>query len=195
MSDPKEPSNGAEALHPDIAKVLLDADAIKRRVRELGERITADYAGRPPLLIGILRGSVLFLSDLMREIKLDCTVDFICLASYEGGLSSTGVVRTLLDLRESASGMDVLVVEDIVDTGLTLSYLLQSLRARNPRTLEICTLLDKPDCRKAPVSPKYAGFKIPNEFVIGYGLDYQERYRNLPYIGVLKASAVSARKP
>jgi hypoxanthine phosphoribosyltransferase len=177
------------AVHPDIERVLLDQDALQARIRELGAQITADYAGRSPVLVGILKGSVPFLADLLREVRLDVVVDFICLASYEGAASS-GVVRTLLDLRESIAGKDVLVVEDIVDTGLTLSYLLQNLGTRKPGTLEICALLDKPDCRKVRVQPKYAGFKIPNEFVVGYGLDYNERYRNLPYVGVLKKSAV-----
>jgi hypoxanthine phosphoribosyltransferase len=135
--------------------------------------------------VGILKGSVTFLADLMREIDLPCQLDFISLASYSGR-SSSGVVQLLLDLREDISGKDVVVVEDIVDTGLTLSYLQENLRTRGPKSLELCTLLDKPECRKAQVQPKYVGFRIPNEFVVGYGLDYRERYRNLPYIGVLR---------
>ncbi len=188
---PFSPTCVMHSRHQDIERVLLDEDAIQARIRELGAQITKDYQGRRPVLIGILKGSILFLSDLLREIRLDCSVDFMSAASYEGG-SSTGVVRLLLDLRESVQGKDVLVVEDIVDTGLTISYLEQNLRTRGPKSLSVCTLLDKPDCRKVTVSPKYTGFEIPNEFVVGYGLDYNERYRNLPYIGILK-QAVAAQ--
>ena len=177
--------------HPDIERVLLDEGAIRTRIAELGRQLSADYAGRKPVLIGILKGSIPFMADLMRCLEVDHTVDFMCLSSYNGD-SSTGVVRLILDLRESIQDRDVLVVEDIVDTGLTLSYLRQNLLTRGPRTLELVTLLDKPDCRKVNISPKYCGFKIPNEFVVGYGLDYNEAYRHLPYIGVLKKSAVKA---
>lgn len=177
-------------VHPDIERVLLDKEKIQQRVRELAEKITKDYADRPPVLIAILKGSVLFLGDLMREMRLDCSVDFIGLSSYEGK-KSTGVVRLVLDLRESVEDKDVLVVEDIVDTGLTLSYLNQNLMTRRPRSLETVTLLDKPSRRRVRIEPKYVGFKIPDEFVVGYGLDYDERYRNLPYIGVLKPEAVN----
>ena len=175
------------ALHPDILRVLITQDGLRVRIREMGRQISRDYAGRPLTLVSILKGSVLFLSDLMREIDIDCTIDFMCLSSYEGK-ASTGVVRMLLDLRESAEGRDLLVVEDIIDTGLTLSYLMQNLKTRKPASLEICTLLDKPECRKVKVAAKYVGFPIPNEFVVGYGLDYKEQYRNLPYVGVLKES-------
>lgn len=177
--------------HPDIERVLLDEGVIRSRIAELGRQLSADYAGRKPVLIGILKGSIPFMADLMRTMEVDHTVDFMCLSSYSGD-SSTGVVRLILDLRESIQDRDVLVVEDIVDTGLTLSYLRQNLLTRAPRTLELVTLLDKPDCRKVNISPKYCGFKIPNEFVVGYGLDYNEAYRHLPYIGVLKKSAVKA---
>lgn len=177
--------NQTAALHPDIARVLLTEEQIRERIRELGHAITRDYAGRRLTLVGILKGSVMFLSDLMRELDLDCTVDFMCLSSYSGK-ESTGVVRVMLDLRESAEGRDILVIEDIIDTGLTLSYLMQNLKTRNPRSLEICAFLDKPDCRKVQVRAKYVGFPIPNEFVVGYGLDYNEQYRNLPYVGILK---------
>ncbi|HAH06200.1 MAG TPA: hypoxanthine phosphoribosyltransferase [Elusimicrobia bacterium] len=182
MSEPRPP-------HPDIARILVPEEELQRRIRELAQEISRDYAGRTPMLIGVLKGCVLFLSDLMKSLELDCCVDFICLASYSG-TSSSGVVRMLLDLRESAQGRDVIVIEDIVDTGLTIAYLLQNLKTRGPRSVEVCTLLDKPDCRKVAISPKYAGFRIPNEFVVGFGLDYVERYRNLPYIGVLKPSAI-----
>jgi hypoxanthine phosphoribosyltransferase len=173
--------------HPDIEKVLLDKPEIESRVQELGRQISKDYAGKKPMLIGILKGSAIFLADLMREVTVDCTVDFMCLSSYQGD-GSTGVVRMLLDLRESAEGKDLLIVEDIVDTGLTLRYLLDNLKTRKPRSVEICAFLSKPDCRKVEVNAKYVGFSIPNEFVVGYGLDFNERYRNLPYVGVLKQS-------
>lgn len=177
--------------HPDIERVLLDTEAVRARVSELGAQLSADYAGKKPVLIGILKGSVPFMADLMRAMTEDHTIDFMGASSYSGEASS-GVVRLTLDLRESISGRDVLVVEDIIDTGLTLSYLRQNLLTRQPRSLELVTLLDKPDCRKVNISPKYCGFRIPNEFVVGYGLDYNEAYRHLPYIGVLKKSAVRA---
>ena len=173
------------AQHPDVARVLIPEDKLRERVAELGRQISRDYAGRRLTLVGILKGSVIFLSDLMRSIDAACTVDFISLSSY-AGRESTGVVRLQLDLRENAEGRDLLLVEDIIDTGLTLTYLVQNLKTRNPKSLEICALLDKPTCRKAPVRAKYVGFEIPNEFVVGYGLDYNEDYRNLPYVGVLK---------
>lgn len=173
--------------HPDIERILLGTDEIDSRIQELGRRISQDYAGRQLMLIGILKGSVIFLGELMRAITVDCSVDFMCLSSYSGE-GSTGVVRMLLDLRESPEGKDLLIVEDIVDTGLTLSYLLENLKTRRPRSLEICAFLDKPECRKKEVNAKYIGFPIPDEFVVGFGLDYNERYRNLPYVGVLKNS-------
>lgn len=173
-------------VHPDVEKILIDQAALRKRVQELGREISRDYAGRHPTLLGILKGSVVFLGDLLRSITLDCSVDFISVSSY-AGRKSTGEVRMLLDLRESAAGKDLIIIEDIVDSGLTLQYLLESLRARGPRSLEVCALLDKPDCRKTGVTAKYVGFRIPNEFVIGYGLDHNEKYRNLPYVGVLKS--------
>ena len=172
-------------MPPEIARVLLGEQEIQDRIAALGEQISRDYAGRELALVGILKGSVIFLSDLMRHITVPVTLDFICLSSYAGHESS-GVVRLLLDLRESVENRDLLLVEDIIDTGLTLSYLLQNLKTRQPRSLEMCALLDKPDCRKVRVNVKYTGFQIPNEFVVGFGLDYNEKYRNLPYIGVLK---------
>lgn len=172
-------------VHPDIERILLDETQLRSRIKEIGDQISRDYAGRKLTLVGILRGSVVFLGDLMRAVTADCSVDFMCLSSYSGK-GSTGVVRVLLDLRDNAEGRDLLIVEDIVDTGLTLHYLLDNLRTRNPRSLEICALLDKPECRKVDVKAKYVGFKIPNEFVVGYGLDYNESYRNLPYVGVLR---------
>ena len=173
-------------IHPDVEKVLIGPAALQKRVRELGAEISRDYAGRRPTLLGILKGSVVFLGDLLRSITLDCSVDFLSVSSYSGR-GSTGEVRMLLDLRESAAGKDLIIVEDIMDSGLTLHYLLDSLKNRGPRSLEVCALLDKPDCRKIAVTAKYVGFRIANEFVIGYGLDYNEKYRNLPYVGVLKS--------
>ncbi len=171
--------------HPNIQRVLFPEDVIRDRIAALGDKITADYTGRDLMLVGILKGSMVFLADLMRAIRLDCSVDFVGLSSYQG-TGSTGVVRMTLDLRESAEGKDLLIVEDIVDTGLTLHYLLDNLRTRNPRSLEVCSFLSKPSCRKAAVDAKYVGFEIANEFVVGYGLDYNEKLRNLPYVGVMK---------
>ncbi|MFI5360773.1 MAG: hypoxanthine phosphoribosyltransferase [Elusimicrobiota bacterium] len=174
-------------IHPDVKKILLSEAALAARIRELGAEITRDYADRRLLVVGVLKGSAVFMADLMRAIgpEVDVHVDFVAVSSY-AGTASTGTIRVLLDLRENPEGRDVLLVEDIVDTGLTLSSLTETLRARKPRSLEVATLLDKPDCRKIPFVPKYAGFKIPNEFVVGFGLDYEERYRQLPYVGVLR---------
>jgi len=180
-------SSASAPPHPDVKKILLDEASLAARIRELGAQITRDYAGRRLMIVGVLKGSLIFMSDLLRALgpEVDAHVDFVAVSSY-AGTASTGAIRVLLDLRESPEDRDVLVVEDIVDTGLTLSSLTETLRARKPRSLEVCTLLDKPDCRKTPFSPKYVGFKIPNEFVVGFGLDYEERYRQLPYVGVLR---------
>lgn len=177
---------GASA-HPDVKKILLSETALRDRIRELGAQITRDYDGRRLLVVGVLKGSVIFLADLLRAIgpAVDVHVDFVAVSSY-AGTASTGTIRVMLDLRENPEGRDVLLVEDIVDTGLTLSSLTETLRARKPRTLEVCTLLDKPECRRTPFTPKYTGFKIANEFVIGFGLDHDERYRQLPYVGVMR---------
>jgi len=170
---------------PVLDRILFSEEQIAKRLSELGRQISADYRGKMPLFVGILRGCILFYSDLMKNISVDCNMDFMCLSSYSG-TSSTGKVRTMLDLRESIQGRHVVIVEDIVDTGLTLDYLMTNLKSRGPASLEICCLLDKPANRKTEVKPKYVGFEIANEFVIGYGLDYNELYRNLPYIGVFK---------
>ncbi len=170
---------------PVLERVLFSQEQLAARVEELGRQISADYRGKMPLFVGILRGCILFYSDLMKNISVDCNMDFMCLSSYSG-TASTGQVRTMLDLRESIQGRHVVVVEDIVDTGLTLDYLLNHLRSRGAASIEICCLLDKPCNRKTDVHPKYVGFEVGNEFVIGYGLDYNELYRNLPYIGVFK---------
>lgn len=170
---------------PVLERILFSEEQLAQRVSELGRQISADYRGKLPLFVGILRGCIMFYTDLLKNVSVDCTLDFMCLSSY-AGTSSTGQVRTMLDLRESIKGRHVIVVEDIVDTGLTLDYLMGNLRSRGAASIEICCLLDKPCNRKAEVHPKYVGFTVGNEFVIGYGLDYNELYRNLPYIGVFR---------
>src|SRR5881392_147120 len=169
-----------------IGEILVQADDLRHRVRELGARISRDYAGRNPLLIGVLKGAVFFLSDLLREIDVPCEVDFMAVASYGSATKSSGVVRILKDLDAVIEDRDVLIVEDIVDSGLTLQYLLRNLAGRNPRSLEVCALLIKPERRKVDLRTRYVGFEIPNRFAIGYGLDHGERYRNLPFVAALK---------
>ena len=173
-------------LEQDIERVLFTEEELKQRVKEIARRIDADYAGKEPLLISVLRGSCGFMADLVREITLPCTVDFMAVSSYGGGTTSSGQVKIVKDLSEQIEGKDVLVVEDILDSGNTLSYLLKLLEARHPASIRLCTLLDKPERRTKPVAVQYTGFTIPDEFVVGYGLDYDEKYRNLPYIGILK---------
>jgi hypoxanthine phosphoribosyltransferase len=173
-------------MMPDVKEVLISSEEIEDKVREIGARITEDYKGEKPLLIGILRGAVVVMSDLMRNIDLQCELDFMDISSYGSGTSSSGVVRILKDLEENITDRHVLIVEDIIDTGLTLSYLLRSLQARKPASLEICALLSKPSRRRAELDVKYLGFEVPDEFVVGYGLDYAGTYRNLPDICVLK---------
>ena len=173
----------------EIGEILVESDALGRRVLELGEQISAEYAGRTLLLVGVLKGALFFLSDLMRALEVECEVDFMALASYGSATDSSGVVRILKDLDASIEGRDVLIVEDIVDSGLTLSYLMRTLRAREPASLEVCALLTKPERRKVDLPIRYVGFEIPNRFVIGYGLDHAERYRNLPYVAVLSQGA------
>ncbi|HEY2601020.1 MAG TPA: hypoxanthine phosphoribosyltransferase [Thermoleophilaceae bacterium] len=168
-----------------IGEILVQPDELTARVRELGKEISRDYDGRDLLLVGVLKGAVFFLSDLMRHIECPCEVDFMAVASYGSSTDSSGVVRILKDLDIPIEGREVLIVEDIVDSGLTLSYLLRTLNARNPATLEVCALLTKPERRKVDLPIRYVGFEIPNRFAIGYGLDYIERYRNLPYVAVL----------
>ena len=168
-----------------VGEILVQPDDLSRRVRELGRQISADYAGRDLLLVGVLKGAVFFLSDLMRHIDVPCEVDFMAVASYGSATDSSGVVRILKDLDVALEGRHVLIVEDIIDSGLTLQYLLRSLGARNPASIEVCALLTKPERRKVELEPRYVGFEIPNRFVVGYGLDRGERYRNLPYVAVL----------
>ena len=168
-----------------MGEILVQQDDLAHRVRELGERISDDYQGRELLLVGVLKGAVFFLSDLMRHLRVPCAVDFMAVASDGSSSDTSGVVRILKDLDAPIVGRDVLIVEDIVDSGLTLSYLLRTLRARDPASLEVCALLTKPERRKVDLPIKYVGFEIPNRFAIGYGLDHAERFRNLPYVAVL----------
>jgi hypoxanthine phosphoribosyltransferase len=170
---------------PAIGEMLVQPDELARRVQALGEEISSDYAGRDLVLIGVLKGASFFLSDLMRAITVPCEVDFMAVASYGSATDSSGVVRILKDLDASIEGRDVLIVEDIVDSGLTLNYLLRNLQARGPRSLEVCALLTKPERRKVDTPTRYVGFEIPDRFAIGYGLDHGERYRNLPYVAAL----------
>jgi len=169
-----------------IGEILVPADALAARVEELAAAISRDYAGKDLVLIGVLKGAVFFLSDLMRHLEISVEIDFMAVASYGSATKSSGVVRILKDLDAVIEDRDVLIVEDIVDSGLTLQYLLRNLAGRNPRSLEVCALLIKPERRKVDLRTRYVGFEIPNRFAIGYGLDYGERYRNLPYVAALK---------
>lgn len=173
-----------------VAEVLLDESTLQHRVAALGTEISADYEGREVLLVGVLKGAVFFMADLMRQLSIPCEIDFMAISSYGAATDSSGVVRILKDLDANIAGRDVLVVEDIIDSGLTLSYLMRNLRARKPASLEICSLLTKPERREIDVPVRYVGFEIPNRFVIGYGLDFAERYRNLPYVAVLHADLI-----
>jgi hypoxanthine phosphoribosyltransferase len=172
-------------LHDDIAETLVDEPSIRAKVAELGRRISDDYRGETLLLVGLLRGAIVFLSDLMRAIDIPVQLDFIGISSY-GASTDSGAVRLEMDLETDIAGRHVLIVEDIVDTGKTLSYLVQTLKARQPASLRICALLDKPERRLVPIVVDYVGFEIPDKFVVGYGLDFAEGYRNLPFVGVLK---------
>ena len=168
-----------------IGQTLVSEDDLRRRITELGAELARDYTGKDLLLVGILKGAVLFLSDLMRYIDIPAEIDFMAVSSYGSATKSSGVVQIMKDLEEPIEGRDVLIVEDIVDTGLTLRYLLSTLEGRGPRSIEVCTLLSKPAARVVEVPVKYVGFEIPREFVVGYGMDYQQRYRGLPYVAVL----------
>lgn len=170
----------------DVEKILFTEEELKRRVAELGAEITRDYAGKAPVLASVLRGSYIFMADLSRQIKLPLTIDFMSVSSYGSGTTSSGQVEIKKDLSDPIEGRDLIIVEDILDSGNTLYYLLDVLRARKPASIRLCTLLDKPDRRAKPIAADYTGFTIPDAFVVGYGLDYDEKYRNLPYIGILK---------
>jgi hypoxanthine phosphoribosyltransferase len=172
-------------LERAVAEILIDEQTLKRRIVELGEEVSNDYAGQDLLLVGVLKGAVFFMSDLMRNLTIPCEIDFMAISSYAGTTESSGVVRILKDLDMNIEGRHVLVVEDIIDSGLTLSYLIRNLEAREPATLEVCALLTKPERREIEVPVRYVGFEIPNRFVVGYGLDFGEKYRNLPYVAVL----------
>jgi hypoxanthine phosphoribosyltransferase len=171
---------------PSIGEILVQPDDLRRKVADLGRQISEDYADRDLLLVGVLKGAVFFLSDLMREISVPCEVDFMAVASYGSATDSSGVVRILKDLDAPIEGRHVLIVEDIVDSGLTLQYLLRNLAARGPASVEVCALLTKPERRKVDLHARYVGFEIPDKFAIGYGLDHAERYRNLPYVAALQ---------
>ncbi len=181
----------AGCVKDDILKVLLDEEEIRRKVRELGEQITKDYAGKTPFFLGVLKGCYVFMSDLVRNVDLHCSMDFMAVSSYGGGTSTTGAVRITKDLSRDIEGKDVIIVEDILDSGVTLSYLKSYLENRKPASIRIVTLLDKPARRRAEIKADYCGFTVPDEFVVGYGLDYAEDYRNLPYIGILKPEIYS----
>ena len=175
-------------MHDDVDRVLLDEDTIRERLAEMGRQISADYQDNPPILVGVLKGAVMVMADLARAIDLPVEMDWMAVSSYGSGTKSSGVVRILKDLGADISGRDVLIVEDIIDSGLTLKWRLSNLRSRGPRSVEVCTLLRKPEAARVEIDVRYVGFDIPHEFVVGYGLDYAETYRNLPYVGVLKRS-------
>jgi hypoxanthine phosphoribosyltransferase len=175
----------ATELESGVSEVLIDEERLQARIRELGAELSVEYAGRELLLVGVLKGAVFFMADLMRSLTVPCEIDFMAISSYGASTDTSGVVRILKDLDINIEGRHVLVVEDIIDSGLTLSYLLRNLESREPASLEICALLTKPSRREIDVPVRYVGFEIPNKFVIGYGLDFAERYRNLPYVGVL----------
>lgn len=175
----------------DIKEVLVNKEQIKVINKKLGEQISKDYAGKKLLLVSILKGAVVFMSDIMREINIPCRIDFMVVSSYGKGVKTSGVVKIVKDLDINLEGYDVLIVEDILDTGLTLSYIVDILKSRNPNSVKICTFLDKPERRKADIKADYTGVSVPDEFVVGYGLDYDEKYRNLPFVGVLKPEIYS----
>jgi hypoxanthine phosphoribosyltransferase len=177
-------------LERAVGEILIDEDALSSRVAELGAEVSADYQGRDLLLIGVLKGAVFFMADLMRHVTVPCEVDFMAISSYGDSTDSSGIVRILKDLDINIEGRDVLVVEDIIDSGLTLSYLMRNLESREPASLEVCALMTKPARREIDIPVRYIGFEIPNRFVVGYGLDFGERYRNLPYVAVLSEDLI-----
>ncbi|MFR3791518.1 MAG: hypoxanthine phosphoribosyltransferase [Blautia massiliensis (ex Durand et al. 2017)] len=176
-----------QGMDQDIDHILVSEEQLREKVAELGARISRDYEGRDLLMVSILKGGAVFMADLMRAVTIPCAIDFMVVSSYGGAnMESTGLVKIVKDLDADLSGKDVLIVEDILDTGITLSNLLPMLRLRNPRSVKLCTILSKPSRRKVDLEPDYLGFEVPDEFVVGYGLDFDEKYRNLPYVGVLK---------
>ena len=182
-------------MHADVEEILLSGEEVQARVAELGAQLAADYEGRDPVLVSVLKGSIIFLADLVRAMPIPLSIDLMEVSSYGASTESSGQVRILKDLSTSIEGREVIVVEDIIDTGLTLNYLLRYLHDKGPASIRICCLLDKPARRLAPIEIDYRGFTIADRFVIGYGLDYGERYRNLPYIGVLRPSVYGAAAP
>ena len=173
-------------MFEDIKRVIFSEEEISRNVKRLGEQISRDYAGKKLLLVSILKGSIVFMADLMRAITIPCSIDFMAVSSYGSGTKTSGVVRIIKDLDRPISGWNVLIVEDILDSGMTLQYIMELLSARDPESIRICTLFDKPERRVTNVKANYIGLQVPDEFIVGYGLDYDEIYRNVPYIGVLK---------
>ncbi|SCN23146.1 Hypoxanthine-guanine phosphoribosyltransferase [Clostridium sp. N3C] len=170
----------------DIKEILLDEEKLKEKINELGAQISKDYENQELVLIGVLKGSVMFMSDLMKRITIPCCMDFMAVSSYGNSTETSGVVRILKDLDYDIEGKDVLIVEDIIDSGITLKYLIEYLKARKPSSIEVVCLLNKPERRRVDIDVKYQGFEVPDSFLVGYGLDYAEKYRNLPYIGILK---------
>ncbi|HIR57324.1 MAG TPA: hypoxanthine phosphoribosyltransferase [Candidatus Gallacutalibacter pullicola] len=173
-------------MENDIREILFTEEEIRQIVQDMGAKISRDYEGKNLLMVSVLKGSVVFMADLMRAVTVPCRIDFMSVSSYGSGVKTSGVVKIIKDLDIPLSGYDVLIVEDILDSGMTLSYLLEILKSRGPRSIRLCTLFDKPDRRKADVTADYTGAVVPDEFVVGYGLDYDEKYRNLPYLGILK---------
>jgi hypoxanthine phosphoribosyltransferase len=193
--EPRNATVTQASMHDDVEEILISHEQIQARVTELGRQLAADYDGRFPVLVSVLKGSIVFLADLVRSMPVPLSIDLMELSSYGASTESSGQVRILKDLSGPIEGRDVIVVEDIIDTGLTLNYLLKYLHDRGPATVRICCLLDKPARRLAEIDIDYRGFTIADRFVIGYGLDYDERYRNLPYIGVLRPSVYGASPP
>lgn len=181
----------SKRMKDDILQVLLSEEEIEAKVRQLGEQITRDYEGKRPVFLGILKGCYVFMANLLKYVDLYCEMDFMAVSSYGSGTSSTGAVKITKDLNRDIEGKDLIIVEDILDSGVTLSYLKGYLENRNPASIRIVTLLDKPERRRTDIKADYFGFVVPNEFVVGYGLDYDEKYRNLPYIGILKPEVYS----
>lgn len=175
-----------QGMNKDILKVLLTEEQLHQKCVEIGAAISRDYAGRDLLLVSVLKGAVVFMADLMREITIPCAIDFMVVSSYGSGTKTSGVVKIVKDLDINLAGKDILIVEDILDSGMTLAYLTELLRDRGPASLRIAALLDKPSRRKVALRPDYVGCEVPDEFVVGYGLDYDEKYRNLPYVGILR---------
>ena len=174
------------SMNDDILRVLYSEEELEAKCAELGAQISKDYEGKNLLLVSVLKGAVVFMTDLMRHITVPCSIDFMVVSSYGNGVKNSGVVKIVKDLDADLAGKDLLIVEDILDTGMTLHYLKQLLQDRNPNSIRIATLLDKPERRRAAVRADYVGYQVPDEFVVGYGLDYDEKYRNLPYVGILK---------